>query len=202
LVFESLTSPSSDKEFEKEKEKEKRVMYWKIPSLLLFYNVFTKAFRLSGFQRGKSALLMARYSPGSELRLGQTNANVPVFDQFKKIVFESTIDKTVAYLEENNKVVSEWFQKFLSELPLDDDKNFEPNIMNRLISSEATLFEFSSEAETSKGLSIKFSHVIEPWIIVSHLISAKEVVLEGNSPTNKEFCCGYIAVVDKLTSSI
>jgi hypothetical protein len=55
------------------------------------------------------------------------------------------------------------------------------NVMNKLINSHASLFEYQKVAETSADVSMKFSHVVEPWVLAALLLNTKKGVLKGST---------------------
>eukprot|EP00596_Hydrurales_sp_CCMP1899_P009572 CAMPEP_0119050486 /NCGR_PEP_ID=MMETSP1177-20130426/70235_1 /TAXON_ID=2985 /ORGANISM="Ochromonas sp, Strain CCMP1899" /LENGTH=165 /DNA_ID=CAMNT_0007028947 /DNA_START=210 /DNA_END=703 /DNA_ORIENTATION=- len=55
---------------------------------------------------------------------------------------------------------------------------YEQDVLNTLIDSEAVLIEHEVIAKTSTEVSMKVSHVVEPWVIAALLIDAKRAVKE------------------------
>ena len=144
---------------------------------------FATAFRQRVFsEKGSSRVsrcAMAMHIPRSELRLGQSTESQTLTEQLKAVAFDLSIINLTTYLEGIDKPALEWFEKFLLELPADDDHQFELNVMNKLINSHASLFEYQKVAETSVDVSMKFSHVVEPWVLAALLLNTKKGVLKG-----------------------
>ena len=123
---------------------------------------------------------MFPYNARSEISLGQSIINKSLIDQLAGIIFDLTIGSANEYLESVNKPALEWLGTFLSNLPAEDDENFEENVLNKLVDSESSIFEYSMSPPTNSDVSMKFSHVIEPSIIAALLLSTKKTVMLGN----------------------
>lgn len=147
---------------------------------------FSKALYFGALKRSRvTTCFSSRYYGGSELKLGQFIGDKPISNQLSTVIFERAIDSAIDHLEENDKVKKEWFENFLLDIAPRDDKNdsnddgYEQDVMNKLIDSDAILIEHEVTSQTNTEVSIKVSHVVEPWIIAALLIDAKRTVMKG-----------------------
>lgn len=146
-----------------------------------------------------SRCLMLPYNARSEIRLGQSNSNKSLADQLAGIVFDLTIESTNEYLETVNKPSLEWFGDFLSNLPAEDDENFEANVLNKLVDSESSIFEYKMSPATNSDVSMTFTHVIEPSEIAALLLNTKKTVMIGKDMIVSYINIYYTFLFNRLT---
>lgn len=127
----------------------------------------------------KSQLMMSAYIPRSELRFGQSLDTKTLAEVVNSVAFSISITDLSSHLDRTDKPAFEWFERFLSELPAEDDEHFELNVMNKLISAHTSLFEYQTTSAVNPDVSLNFSHAVEPCLLAGLLLDAKKAVLRG-----------------------
>lgn len=122
---------------------------------------------------------MARYIPKSELVLGHWSPSKTLRQQLSAIVFDLSVGKLISHLDGIDKPALEWFDAFISGISADNGESYESHVMNALTSTDAFLFEYERVTDHNPDVSIKFSHVVEPWVLASLLLNSKKTVFKG-----------------------
>lgn len=151
--------------------------------LYLHCNIRVSSLVKRTFARKKLSLkwghMITRYIPRSELELGQWSQIKTLSQQLSAIVFDLSVAKLISHLDEVDKPALEWFDAFISGVPAENRESFEINVLNALISTDAFLFEYERVSDYNPEVSIKFSHVVEPWVLAALLLNSKTIILKG-----------------------
>ena len=127
----------------------------------------------------KTSRMMSTNIPRTELRFGQSlNANdlEAVVNAF---AFDIYIKNLSSHLERTDKPAFEWFERFLFEIPAEDDDHFELHVMNKLMTAHTFLLEHEITSPENTDLSLSFSHCVEPCLLATLLLDGKKAVLKG-----------------------
>ena len=147
------------------------------------YDVRVSSLVKRTFAREKLSLkwghMMARYIPRSELELGNCGQSKTLSQQLSAILFDLSVGKLISHLDGIDKPALEWFDAFISGISADNGDSYESNVMNALTSTDAFLFEYERVSDHNPDVSIKFSHVVEPWVLAALLLNSKNIVFKG-----------------------
>ena len=154
------------------------LVYCHILPAIAFRSCHAKS-RANGFKRFlPTPYQMRTYNARSELRMGRSDEAGTMSDKLADIIFDVAVTRTKAHLNTLDKPALEWFEMFLTNLPVEDDDNLEENVLNKLIASESSLYKYQNSASTTE-LSMKFSYEIEPWLIADILLTVKQSIMTG-----------------------
>ena len=127
----------------------------------------------------KTSRMMSAYIPRTELKFGQSLHAKDLEAVVNAFAFDIYIKKLSSHLERTDKPAFEWFERFLFEIPAEDDDHFELHVMNKLMTAHTFLLEHEIKSPANTDESLTFSHCVEPCLLATLLLDGKKEVLKG-----------------------
>ena len=150
-----------------------------ITMMSIIVTTIVSGFRHRPIYLRKTQRMMSAHIPRSELKFGQSLDGKTLAEVVNAVAFDISITKLSTHLDQTDKPALEWFERFLFELPAEDEEHFELNVMNKLISAHTSLFEYQTTSPVNPDVSMNFSHAVEPCLLAGLLLDAKKTVLRG-----------------------